>query len=241
MVAASASWHFLQGFLSAFPQYNPGNPGTRPSSNKTEPTAINLFGESYGGMYVPAFAEYYESQNLRRSIGDLSPTSTLEIKLSSVGIINGIVDEDIQDDSLVQFAAENDYGIQVLGVTEEHNVLSVAGEVCHLLIAKCRESVAKEDPFGEGDENPTNTLCRQAQVGCAPLHWAALSSGRSPYDIRAVHPSSHPSNAFLEYLNTAAVQQSIGAPVNFTLHNNVVNGAFHDSESKFPEVEFYSN
>jgi carboxypeptidase C (cathepsin A) len=87
-IAARAFWHFLQGFLSAFPQYNPG---TRPNRTTIEPAGVNLFAESYGGMYGPTFADYFEVQNDRRNNGSL-PDSTLVIQLDSVGIINGAVD-----------------------------------------------------------------------------------------------------------------------------------------------------
>lgn len=38
-IAARAAWHFLQAWLTNFPQYNPNS------------TGINLFAESYGGKY----------------------------------------------------------------------------------------------------------------------------------------------------------------------------------------------
>lgn len=53
-IAASATWHFLQSWLSTFPQYNPA---VRP--NVTSPqvpeaaVGIHLFTESYGGKYGP--------------------------------------------------------------------------------------------------------------------------------------------------------------------------------------------
>jgi hypothetical protein len=48
-IAARACWHFLQSFLSAFPQYNPGS---RANGTTIETTGVQLFAESYGGMYV---------------------------------------------------------------------------------------------------------------------------------------------------------------------------------------------
>ncbi|KAK5005024.1 hypothetical protein LTR60_006380, partial [Cryomyces antarcticus] len=80
-IAAHAVWHFLQGFLSAFPQYNPG---TRPNTTQVQPAGIHLFAESYGGKYGPVFANLFQDQNLRRSNGSLPRNSTLEIKLESL-------------------------------------------------------------------------------------------------------------------------------------------------------------
>ncbi|KAK3100907.1 hypothetical protein LTR53_018784, partial [Teratosphaeriaceae sp. CCFEE 6253] len=49
-IAAAATWHFLQTWLAAFPQYNPA---TRPNStlqySSNAPVGVNLFAESYGG------------------------------------------------------------------------------------------------------------------------------------------------------------------------------------------------
>jgi hypothetical protein len=42
-VAAAAVWHFLQGWLKSFPQYDPKDAG------------VNLFAESYGGKYGYGF------------------------------------------------------------------------------------------------------------------------------------------------------------------------------------------
>jgi carboxypeptidase C (cathepsin A) len=227
MIAASASWHFLQGFLSAFPQYNPGK---HPRSNITEATGINLFAESYGGIYAAAFAEFYEMQNKKRLATELPRNSTLEIKLTSVGIINGMVDLDIQAPWFVKFAHENSYGIQAVDRTTALNALSDFSGPCRKHIETCRQGMRNTDPSGEGDEEVTNKQCFVAQLACLDLLQVALSSGRSPYDIRAAHPFSYPSRAFLEYLNTGSVQQSIGARVNFTLNNLAVWEAFARSK-----------
>ncbi|KAH0551668.1 hypothetical protein GP486_007115 [Trichoglossum hirsutum] len=84
-ISAHAIWHMLQGFLGAFPQYNPG---TRPGSNQTGPAGVNLFTESYGGKYGPVFATFWEEQNNRRANGSLPKNSTLDIQLQSLGITN---------------------------------------------------------------------------------------------------------------------------------------------------------
>src|SRR5204863_1183084 len=89
-ISARAIWHMLQGFLGVFPQYNPG---TRPDNNQTGPVGINLFAESYGGKYGPAFAAFWEEQNNRRANGSLPKGSTLDIKLESLVIVNGCIDD----------------------------------------------------------------------------------------------------------------------------------------------------
>jgi carboxypeptidase C (cathepsin A) len=229
VVAASASWHFLQGFLSAFPKYNPG---IRPDSNTTEPTGVNLFAESYGGVYGPAFASFFESQNAKRTTGDLPRNSTLEIKLSSLAIINGLVDQLIQTPSLPKFAYNNTYGIQAIDQTTELNALSdfSASGGCKDLITQCRKSMASKDPQGEGDDAATNKICELANEACNQILSVAASSDRNVYDIRVLNPSSFPSYAYLEYLNNADVLRSIGAKINFTESSSSVFNAFGQSE-----------
>jgi carboxypeptidase C (cathepsin A) len=229
IIAASASWHFLQAFLSAFPQYNPG---THPNNSATEATGINLFVESYGGMFGPAFADFYEMQNSRRSTGNLPGNGTLEIKIASLGIVNGLVDELIQAPWWPKFAYDNSYGIQVIDQTTELNALSdfQASGGCRELTNRCRTSTALLDPLGEGDDTSTNRICSTARQKCERILNIALST-RSPYDIRGVRPYSYSDSAFLEYLNTASVQQSIGAKVNFTMAGTPVFRAFNNSKS----------
>ncbi|KAF2261604.1 alpha/beta-hydrolase [Lojkania enalia] len=225
-IAASASWHFLQGFLAAFPQYNPGK---HPNSTETEPAGVNLFAESYGGQYGPTFAEFFETQNARRLSGDLPRNSTLEIKLASLGIINGLVDELIQAPSFPMFAYNNTYGIRVIDQTTQLNALSDfnAPGGCKELINQCRDKMKTEDPLGEGDDPDTNEACFNALRSCNSLFIGLLDgSGRNVYDIRVHNPSSFPSYAYLEYLNTDSVLRSIGAIVNFTESSLDVWGQF---------------
>jgi carboxypeptidase C (cathepsin A) len=235
VIAASASWHFLQGFLSAFPKYNPG---IRPDSNTTEPTGVNLFAESYGGLYGPAFANFFEAQNAKRITGIIPRNSTLEIKLTSLGIINGLVDQLIQTPSLPKFAYNNTYGIQAIDQTTQLNALSdfTASGGCRDLITQCRKSMTTNDPHGEGDDAATNKICERANEACNDILVAAGSSDRNVYDIRVLNPSSFPSYAYLEYLNNADVLRSIGARVNFTETSSGVFNAFRQSEFTFVAV-----
>ncbi|KAF2178318.1 carboxypeptidase S1 [Zopfia rhizophila CBS 207.26] len=226
VIAASASWHFMQGFLSAFPQYNPG---TRPNGTTTAPTGVNLFAESYGGQYGPAFASFYETQNAKRVNGDIPRNSTLEIKLASIGIINGIVDELIQAPFWPKFAYNNTYGIQAIDQTEQLNALSdFNGRFgCKELINECRESMKAHDPQGEGDDDETNTICNNAKNACNSILNVFTNSDKSVYDIRAKSTTAFPSYAYLEYLNSADVLRSIGAKVNYTESSTRVLEAFY--------------
>lgn len=227
-ISAQATYHFLQGWLSAFPQYNPAvRPNTtQPNPLLKGPVGINLFAESYGGKYGPTFARYFEEMNKARSNGTLSSATTLEIKLETLGIINGLVDDLIQDQFYPTFAYNNTYAIQAINQVEELNDINLYTNECAVQIQTCRSLMASTDPDGYGDVPNTNAVCEQAQVTCNQLLIPYLASGRYPYDIRQMTPSPDPPAAYQEYLNNETVLATIGAKINYTENNPYVQDGF---------------
>jgi hypothetical protein len=226
-VAAQASWHFLQGFLSAFPQYNPG---ARPHSDTVEPCHVNLFSESYGGTYGPLFADYYESQNDRREKGEIS-SEALDIRLGSLGIVNGAME--VYGSALfgLEFMYNNTYGIEGIDLTTYQNLVSElhVDMGCQDLVTQCGASAALNDPEGLGTNQDVNDLCYSAIYNCTAVSSVAYTTGRSIYDFRA-GPTVGPAVPLAEYLNGEGFLQSIGAPVNFTSTSYTVANVFQYSE-----------
>ena len=222
-IAAHAMWHFLQSWLSAFPQYNPGK---QPNTTTVTAAGINLFTESYGGKYGPVFASFFEQQNARRANGSLPSNSTLAIKLSSLGIVNGLIDDGIQDYYYPFFAYNNTYGIQAVSQVDELNSLQIFKNICLPAINACRSAMNSTGTELYGDVNSINSICQQAQFSCNNVSRPYLASGRNVYDIRIQDPSPFPPAAYQEYLNMAAVQTSIGARVNYTEQSTLVQNAF---------------
>lgn len=225
-IAARACWHFIQGFLSAFPQYNPG---TRPNRTTVEPAGVNLFAESYGGTYGPTFADFFEDQNDRRRNGTL-PSNTLEVQLESLGIINGLMDVLTELISIANFTHNNTYGIAAIDLLTYQNAISAltsnTNTSCRGLIAQCRDKTRVFDPEGFGTDKDTNDLCETAFYACNNVAGAMYNqANKSPYDIRLT-PEYSISAAYQEYLNTANVMQSIGAQVNYTQSSAAVMQAF---------------
>jgi carboxypeptidase C (cathepsin A) len=225
-ISARAVWHMLQGFLGAFPEYNPG---TRPGSNQTASVGVNLFTESYGGRYGPAFAAFWEEQNHRRANGSLPKNSTLDIKLQSLGIINGCIDNLIQGPSYSTFASNNGYGIKAISNADAtammSSFLSVGG--CKDMILKCRAAASSLDPLDNGGVAMVNAICADTQSICnrdliVPYQYA----DRSVYDITHNIPDPFPPSTYLEYLNTGELLQAIGARINFTQSSMSVLNAF---------------
>ena len=226
-IAAETIWHFLQSWLAAFPQYNPA---TRPNVTRpitsSVPAGVNLFTESYGGHYAPAFANFFEQQNQRRRNGSIPSNSTLAINLESVGIMNGLVDDLIQDYYYPLFAYNNTYGIEAISSTVELNTISQYSAQCVTAIQSCRAAMNSTDAEGYGDVASTNTLCEAAQLTCANTTASYASAGYDVYDIRQKLPSPDPPAAYQEYLNNASVLAAIGARVNYTESNPYVQHAF---------------
>ncbi|KAG8531005.1 uncharacterized protein KY384_004362 [Bacidia gigantensis] len=226
-IAAHAVWHMLQGFLSAFPQYNPAPPTT----NRTQPgaAAINLFTESYGGKYGPTFASVWQQQNGARKNGSFTSNKSIEIQLSSLGIMQGCVDDLVQGSSYPIFANNNTYGIKALSLVDQQTAassyLSVGG--CQQLIEECRGVVNASDPNNDGDVSAVNQACRDAQDTCQRTVVAPFaSSGRNPYDITQKLLDPFPPSTYLEYLNDADVQAAVGVPLNYTQNSDAVAQAF---------------
>jgi carboxypeptidase C (cathepsin A) len=229
-VAAQSSWHFLQGFLSAFPQYNPG---IRPSSDNVEPCHINLFAESYGGTYGPIFADFYEEQNDRRKRGEI-PSEALDIRLGSLGIVNGQMGVYVAAVEGLRFIHNNTYGIEGIDLTTYQNAVSELNVDmgCRDLVTQCGALAALNDPEGLGTNEDVNDLCLAALYNCTGTTSIAYSAGTSIYDIR-VGPTVGPPAALSEYLNGEKILQSVGAPVNFTSNSYTVSNAFNYSKSLY--------
>ena len=154
-IAAQSAWHFLQGWLTSFPQYSPKSGG------------LNLIAESYGGKYGPSFFEFFEKQNERKKAGEI-PKETLEIHLGALGIVNGCIDALGMTPSYAEYAYENPYGIEALNETSRNSMLDnfEAPDGCREKVQTCRRLLDLKDPFGHGDNEEVNTACQVANKLC---------------------------------------------------------------------------
>ncbi|KAK5078291.1 hypothetical protein LTR64_003300 [Lithohypha guttulata] len=225
-IAAQSIWHFLQGFLAAFPQYNPA---TRPDRNTEGPVGINLFTESYGGKFGPAMASFFSAQNKLREVDPVFQNSTLEVKLVSLGVISGWIDLIVQAPFFPRFAYSNTYGVQAISQVQQLNALSAWNGVggCQQLTQSCRSQQRAYDPTDGGSVNLVNDACSEAQAYCQNNVVAPYTtSGKSLYDVSQNFLDPFPNSLYLEYLNQADVQHAIGVPVNYTQDSLAVSGAF---------------
>ncbi|KAK0617165.1 serine carboxypeptidase [Immersiella caudata] len=217
-VAGVAIWHMLQGFLDAFPEYNPP---------RNRSLGVNLFAESYGGKYGPVFAETWEEQNTKHRNGSLS-NSTLEINLVSLGIVNGCVDDVVQDPYYTSMAVNNTYGLQLLNPVRAKlaNGTFYQRGGCRELVLQCRNASSNLNVDHQTSPEAVDNLCRRATDACNSLVDPYLEAGRSVYDIAYQLPASFPPNFYVDYLNSRPVQEAIGSVINYTDINPVVYNAF---------------
>ncbi|KAK3343060.1 Alpha/Beta hydrolase protein [Neurospora tetraspora] len=239
--AAMAVYHLLQGFLSTFPEYVP---------DKNSPLGVNLFTESYGGHYGPVFADTWQKENdklqkrampLSRRQDDANTSiqsrpskggggGNREIKLSSLGIMNGCIDDLVQGSRYVEMAINNTYGIKLIdqatadAITSGFNAPETG---CKDLLLACRQAQAALDPLDQGADETVNQVCAYASLTCQQLLGSVLAAtGANAYDIAHTGPDAFPDYHYLEYLNSRRVQEQIGSVVNYTDVSPVVYQAF---------------
>ncbi|KAJ2901638.1 Carboxypeptidase S1-like protein B [Zalerion maritima] len=219
--AAEAVYHLMQGFLAAFPKYNPPD---------EEPLGINLFAESYGGKYAPIFASKWAEMNEARDSGEISKSETVELDLRSVGIVNGCVDDIVQAPYYPIYLYKNPYGVELIGeetFTRANESFSSDGG-CKDALEKCRQKVAELDPDHDGDSSEAAGYCVLADSVCSELanFYLDLDPPLSWYDISAEDPSPFPPVWYTEYVQTGGFNEAVGAATNFTQSSSAVWSGF---------------
>ena len=212
-LAAVAAYHVLQGFLSNLPQLDNGI---------DESKQFNLWTESYGGHYGPAFFNYFYDQNEAIANGS---ASGIQLNFNTLGVGNGIIDEYIQAPYYPEFAVNNTYGIKAYNDTVYNYAMFATywPDGCLAQVAGCRQ-VDKSTLAGQAVCTEAENMCRDNVE--SPYY---VFSGRGTYDIR--HPSDDPTppTYFEPYLNQAYVQDAIGVDLNYTDANDAIYWAFQQT------------
>lgn len=193
----------LQGFYSALPQLD----------SKVQSTKFNLFTESYGGHYGPAFFNYFYQQNQLIANGT---TTGKYFDFVSLGVINGIVDEYIQAPYYPKFANNNTYGIKAVNDTV-YNYMEFALNMpngCLDQIELCA-AVDTSTLSGQAVCTEAEDMCRDNVEG--PYY---SFSGRGVYDIRHPYDDPTPPSYFVDFLNLASTQEALGVDTNYTSDAN---------------------
>lgn len=149
--AARTLWYFAQAWFSDFPEYN------------TCDKRISLWGNSYGGYWVPATAAYIRIQNEKIKEGKVCGKV---LDVSQIGITNGCIDMAYQVEWYPQMAYNNTYNLQVINETVYEAALQEYS-ACKEKIDTCRELGEQYDPDNLGFNKTVNAACLKAQNWCS--------------------------------------------------------------------------
>ncbi|KAI1742621.1 Alpha/Beta hydrolase protein [Xylaria scruposa] len=210
-LAAVGTWEVVQALIEDLPRLD----------SKVKSRSFNLWTESYGGHYGPAFYKYFYDQNELIKKGS---AKGVELNMHTLGIINGIISASIQMPYYPEFAANNTYGLKTVNDTI-YNFMKMNWEfpgACKDSIEYCA-SADRSTPDGLAACSQATAICRGLVEG--PYYTV---SGRNPYDIRAMYNADIPPEPWVDYLNTAKIQDAIGVDVNYTATYSAQVGAGFD-------------
>ncbi|KAK7192631.1 hypothetical protein DPSP01_006571 [Paraphaeosphaeria sporulosa] len=215
IAGAPVMWEFMQAWIQEFPEY------------KSPTNSISFWGESYGGHYVPAYANYFAEQNERLAAKNCTSEAEIQIPIDTVGLVNACIDHSIQTPFYPEFAFNNTYGIQAINESYYQSAIA-ALPTCRNLSATCVTLADAHDPQGYGNVAEVNKACLTAYSYC----FAALHDGYNAsvnyFDIAAPkYPIAFPSKTPAGYLNSAEVQAALGVPLNFTGNSVPISEGFY--------------
>ncbi|KAI0120715.1 Alpha/Beta hydrolase protein [Xylariales sp. AK1849] len=211
--AALAAWHFMQTWVTEFPNY-------QPKDNK-----FSIWTESYGGHYGPTFSDFFESQNELIGNGSID-SSAVPLHLETVGIVNGCLDLLTQMPFYPVMAFNNTYGQEIINETLYQTAMD-AWPTCRSMAEDCRSLAAAKDPLGTGTDSEVNTACLNANGYCFLNMWQPYNAtGRNGFDLAASAIDPFPPKYAAGFMNSKEVQDDLGAAVNFTGLSSAVSTAF---------------
>lgn len=207
LIAARTLWHFGQAWFSEFP-------------HRGGKDSLGFFGNSYGGIWVPISAAYFQKQNNKIKSGEINGKI---LEIDTIGYTNGCTDLLYQTEAYPEMAGyvfKDTYGLEVLpeDVYKEakHNFTKAGG--CRDQIIQCRELGALSDPEHLGLNETVNTVCLEATLYCAEYVIGAFDefTDRDDFDVAHLKPDPFPYYYTAGYFNQHWVQKELGVPVNFT-------------------------
>ncbi|KAJ1962780.1 hypothetical protein GGI12_002445 [Dipsacomyces acuminosporus] len=194
ITAGQDVYGFLQLFYHSFPEY--------------ASSELHIFGESYGGHYVPATAKAIHEANLQFSkkmrLGSLSESERQMrvLPLASIGIGNGLTDPLIQYKYYSKMACNSTYP-PVLK-QEECDRMDDAYPTCARLIEACYKW-------------KNSLACYPAEMYCNSMLVSYQRSGANPYDVRIPCEGGNLCYPIMQdidaYLNRPDVQKELGSDV----------------------------
>jgi len=196
---ASNMYTFLQGFYEKFPQY--------------QNSPFYIFGESYGGHYVPAISHKIWENN--------KAGAGINIPLTGIAIGNGLTDPEEQ----YKWYAEMGHGG---GVPEGGHAPSVYSDALYNGMKAAEPACTEAIKVCAALPNPVT--CLAASEGCnLAFQIPYRLTGQNPYDMRIKCEHGNLCYDFDpvgKYLNSASVQQELGVSNHWGSCNMAVNLMF---------------
>jgi cathepsin A (carboxypeptidase C) len=152
-----------------------------------------IFGESYGGHFVPAVANYIHTRNKMNGSG-----SGGKINLKGIGIGNGLTDPVNQYSMFPDFAHDNGYNQLVDGFS--YTLMKNAIKPCLKFISGC--------------EHGHSSMCLLAMEACNIVAMSPIQlRGLNVYDVRKnceYPPLCYDFSDIASFVNQASVRQALG-------------------------------
>lgn len=137
--------------------------------------------------------------------------------MDTLGVINGIIDEQIQAPYYPEFAVNNTYGIKAVNDTVYTFMKNAyyMPEGCHDQIEYCKQS--------DRTTEAGYLTCAQATNLCRSLVEEPYYAfgGRGVYDIRHPYEDPTPDSGYTDYLNLGHIQEALGVTVNYSSNNGI--------------------
>eukprot|EP00929_Paragymnodinium_shiwhaense_P029484 TRINITY_DN1687_c0_g2_i1.p1 TRINITY_DN1687_c0_g2~~TRINITY_DN1687_c0_g2_i1.p1 ORF type:complete len:480 (+),score=88.81 TRINITY_DN1687_c0_g2_i1:67-1506(+) len=200
---------FMQEFYKALPQFKPND--------------FYIFGESYGGHYVPAVSHFIWQQ------GKSASGNEFKVPLKGIGVGNGLTNPGEQYKWYPDMAKD---GGKSAGGTLEKGVITnfleiaamkAASKFCTGQIAKCNSANA-------------SSACSTAYAACNYGELVPYQlTGYNPYDMRIKcdkPPLCYDFGAVEDFLNSAEVQKQLGVSKKWGSCNMLVNAAMQGDYMK---------
>ncbi|UPX19027.1 Carboxypeptidase D [Ascochyta rabiei] len=212
--AARVLWKFTQIWLQEFPEHKSSN------------DRISIWGNSYGGHWVPGAMAHFQAQNDKiPHNGTLDGVHARHLHLDTLGLTNGCVDAKIEGSYYPQYAFNNTYGLQTISEDVYRGALTNLTKEggCYDLIERCR-SLAIFELGQYGTNHTVNEACATATLYCFQYVQGAFTanSKRNPFDISRGSKSPLLIDYIIGYMNQDWVQKELGVPLNFSISSNVI-------------------
>ncbi|KAE8391260.1 Alpha/Beta hydrolase protein [Aspergillus alliaceus] len=213
--AAHALWHFAQTWFFEFPHYKPVD------------DHISLWAESYGGHYGPAVFRFFQEQNERIANGTAEEGAQY-LHLDTLGIVNGLIDAVIQNESYITLAYNNTYGIEIFNQTLYESLIHDWRRPggCRDQIKACQEALKDSEASASKTQKSISETCGTVGSECEGGIANYFMTNRGWYDIAHPKNDPFPAHHMRGYLTQESVLQALGVPVNYTYASPVVGDEF---------------